>query len=133
MFFDDFEDLFLSPFDLDWDKKSYKFNRAEKDMHPYSVIDKEEETIIVHNVLGIDKKDLKVTKEKENGITYIVIEGKTKDTITNKEYSVSSRFALDENQLDFSKIKSTMKNGLLYIVISTKEPEKNTKDTIEIL
>ena len=24
-------------FPLDWDKKNYKFNREEKDMHPYTI------------------------------------------------------------------------------------------------
>ena len=102
-------------------------------MHPYSIITDEEKTIIVHNVLGINKEDLEVTKSKENGTTYIAIEGKTKDNLTNKEYSVSSRFALNDKELDLSNIKSNMRNGLLYIIISAKKPEEPTKDTIEIL
>mgnify|MGYP003481258011 CR=1 FL=1 len=47
---------FINPFD--WDKTLYKFNRAEKDMNPYSIVNKKDEVIIVHNILGIDKKDL---------------------------------------------------------------------------
>ena len=31
----DIFDWFFPAFD--WDKKSYKFNRDEKDMHPYSI------------------------------------------------------------------------------------------------
>ena len=53
---DDFLNLFIDP--LTWDKNSYKFNREEKDMRPYSVTNTKKDTIIVHNVLGIDKKDL---------------------------------------------------------------------------
>lgn len=133
MFEFDFDDLF-SPLLLDWDKKNYKFNREEKDMHPYSIKNTEKETIITHNILGIDKKDLKVSREAENGVSYIVISGKTKDNITGKEYSVNSRFALDEKQLDFAKINVTAKNGLLYITIPTKRIEnKKTKYDIEIL
>ena len=45
---------FINPFD--WDKTLYKFNRAEKDMNPYSIVNKKDEVIIVHNILGIDKK-----------------------------------------------------------------------------
>ena len=55
------------------------------------------------------------------------------DSLTKREYSVSSRFALNEEELDLSNIKSSMRNGLLYIIIPAKKPEKPTKDTIEIL
>lgn len=132
MFDNELIDFLFEPFD--WDKKSYKFNREEKDMHPYSIIKNDKETIITHNVLGINKEDLKLTKKNENGDGYIVIEGKTKDELTNKEYSVSSRFALDESQLDLSDIKSSIKNGLLYIIIPNKKDKKLKKEEqIEIL
>lgn len=132
MFDSELIDFLFEPFD--WDKKSYKFNREEKDMHPYSIIKNDKETIITHNVLGINKEDLKLTRKNENGDSYIVIEGKTKDELTNKEYSVSSRFALDESQLDLSGIKSSVKNGLLYIVIPNKKDKKLKKEEqIEIL
>ena len=123
-----FDDLFNS---FDWDKKNYKFNRDEKDMHPYSIIDNEKEVIIVHNVLGIDKKDLKIYLNKENGNTYILIEGKSIDELTKKEYSISSKFAIDATQLNIKNISSTMKNGLLYIVIPLKKEEK-LKENIQI-
>lgn len=132
MFDSELIDFLFEPFD--WDKKSYKFNREEKDMHPYSIIKNDKETIITHNVLGINKEDLKLTRKNENGDSYIVIEGKTKDELTNKEYSVSSRFALDKSQLDLSGIKSSVKNGLLYIIIPNKEDKKLKKEEqIEIL
>ena len=133
MFEKDIFDLFLNtPFD--WDKKSYKFNRDEKDMHPYSVINHENKSIIVHNVVGINKKDLKIKIEKDSMNVYIVIEGESKDEITNKVYSVSSRFAIDYSQLDIKKATSTMNNGLLYITIPFLEPAEELKEnTIEIL
>lgn len=129
MFDFDLDNLFNS---FDWDRKNYKFNRDEKDMHPYSVINNKKETIIVHNVLGVDKKDLKISLNKENGNTYILIEGKSVDSLTQKEYSISSRFAIDTTQLDIKKITSTMKNGLLYITIPLKPEEKSENIKIEI-
>lgn len=133
MFEKDIFDLFLNtPFD--WDKKSYKFNRDEKDMHPYSIINHEDKSIIVHNIVGINKKDLKIRLEKEAGNAFIVIEGRTKDEITNKVYSVSSRFAIDYTQLDIKKATSTMNNGLLYITIPFLVIDNtNSVETIEIL
>ena len=90
----------------------------------FSIINNKKETIIVHNVLGIDKKDLKISLNKESGNTYILIEGKSIDELTKKEYSISSRFALDTAQLDIKNVTSTMKNGLLYITIPLKKEEK---------
>lgn len=127
----DFIDLFLDP--LDWDKDFYKFNREEKDMHPYSLKNKDKDTVITHNVLGIDKKDLKLTLKKEKGVHYIYIVGETKDDITGKTYSVSSKFALDEEQLDLDHISSIMRNGLLYITIPNKKEKKIADKNIEIL
>lgn len=122
--FDDFLDTF------DWDKKNYRFSRDEKDMHPYSVVNTKDNSIIVHNIVGINKEDLKLICLKENGDTYIKIEGKTKDSMTGKEYSISSRFAIDPSQLDIRKITSSTKNGLLYIIIPCKPEEK--PETIKI-
>ena len=118
---------------FDWDKKNYRFNREEKDMHPYSVSNTKETSTIVHNVLGINKEDVKLSLSKENGNTYILIEGKSKDSVTGKEYSVSSRFAIDASQLDLSKITSTMKNGLLYITMPFKKQEQPKNIKIDIL
>lgn len=130
MFDNDFFNLILEdPFT--WDKNSYKFNRSEKDMHPYSVVDSKDVLIIVHNVLGIDKKDLKLTIKNEKNKTVLTIEGKTKDVITTKEYSVSSKFDLAADQLDLTKISSQLNNGLLYITIVKKKIEPQTK-TIDI-
>ena len=132
MFDKDVIDLFLNP--LDWDKNFYKFNREEKDMHPYSVNDVKDKVIIVHNILGIDKKDLKLTRKTENKTTYIIIEGKTKDEITGKEYSVNSKFAVDDTQLDLNNVSSRAKNGLLYIIIPKKIEMPKLKDiNIDIL
>ena len=93
---DDFLNLFIDP--LTWDKGSYKFNREEKDMRPYSVTNTKKDTIIVHNVLGIDKKDLKLTiKSSKEGI-FLLIEGKTKDSLTEKEEKSP---AAEKNSLHF--------------------------------
>lgn len=132
----DYSDLINAFFPVpvfDWDKSSYKFNRDEKDMHPYSIKYGEKEILITHNILGIDKKDLKITNESENGTTFILIKGKTKDDISGKEYSVDSRFTFDETQLDLSDIKAIARNGLLYITIPKKKKEiKKESKNIEI-
>ena len=101
-------------------------------MHPYSCSQNEKATIITHNIVGIDKEDLKISTEYVNGVAQIIITGKTKDSITGKEYSINSKFTVDENKLDLSKIKATAKNGLLYITIPNKikKEEKIKKDIV---
>ena len=103
-------DLF-DPFNFNFDKKFYNFNREEKDMHPYSILNKENATILTHNVLGLNKEDIKLSKKKENGVPYLYISGKTTDEITGKTYELNSRFAMVEDKWDLSKVTSTMKNG----------------------
>jgi HSP20 family molecular chaperone IbpA len=112
---------------FDFDKKFYNFNREEKDMHPYSILNKEDATVLTHNVLGLNKEDIQLSKKKENGVAYIVIAGKTTDEVTGKTYSINSRFSVDENKVDLSKVSSTMKNGLLYITIPYKKEDKEAQ------
>lgn len=121
---------FINPFD--WDKTLYKFNRAEKDMNPYSIVNKKDEVIIVHNILGIDKKDLKLQVKVENHKRYLIIEGRTKDEITEKEYSISSSFEVDDRNLDMKKAKITVDRGLLFIRIPLKKEKIEEAYTIEI-
>ncbi len=128
---DNLLDLF---FPLNWDKKAYAFNRDEKDMHPYSIQRDDNNVIITHNILGVDKKDLKVSLETVDKVISININGKTKDKITGKEYSVNSNFYLDPASLDINGIKTFASNGLLYMIIPKLELPKTkpTKYTLEV-
>ena len=119
-------DLIFNPLEkgLVFDKDFYNFNREEKDMAPLKQVKKDDKIILTHNVLGINKEDLKVKTITENGKTFITIEGKTKDEYTGKEYSVNSRFQIDDSNLDLSTIKSKMKNGLIYLEINYKKAQK---------
>lgn len=113
------DDLFFNP--LNWDKDFYNFNRSEKDMSPYSIVKPDASKIIlVHNVLGIKKEDLDLTKKVEKGYVFLIIKGKTKDDITGKEYSINSRFHIDDTEYDLNEMTAEMKNGLLYIEIPKK-------------
>lgn len=122
-------DLF-NPFD--WDKDFYRFNRIEKDMNPYSIYNKENGIVLTHNVLGINKEDLKISTKTENHTSFIVIEGKTKDEVTGKEYSINSRFGIDRSKMDIVNAKCSMKNGLLYIDIPYKKESKSKDRILEI-
>lgn len=108
---------------LAWDKNSYKFNRGEHDMAPYTVHNLKDKVIVVHNVLGINKEDLKIATKVENHNNYITITGKTYDAITGKEYSINSTFTFDDSKVDIATAKCSMNNGLLYIEMKFKKEE----------
>ena len=123
------DDIF-NPFD--WDKDFYSFSRREKDMNPYSIYNKEGGIVLVHNVLGINKEDLKISPKTENHTSFIIIEGKSKDEKTKKEYSINSKFYFDSSKIDLENAKCSMKNGLLYIDIPYKVEPKIEEKTLAI-
>lgn len=114
--------------DLGWDKSFYSFFRSEKDQTPYSIIRKDNGTmILVHNVLGINKEDLEVKLKSEDGQRVLYITGETHDEKTEKRYSINSRFVI-KNGSRIESIESEAKNGLLYVTISfVEEPEEKIK------
>ena len=124
--FDPFGDL------VDFDRHFYFFNRDEKDMQPYDIVRKENALIITHNVLGLNKEDLKVTIKTENLKHYLVISGTSKDELTGKTYSINSRLSYNPDEIDISKATSELKNGLLYITIPYKAKEKLDETSVQI-
>ena len=124
--FDPFGDLF------DFDRHFYFFNRDEKDMQPYDIVRKENALIITHNVLGLNKEDLKVTIKTENLKHYLVISGTSKDELTGKTYSINSRLSYNPDEIDISKATSELKNGLLYITIKYKAKEQLDETSVQI-
>ena len=99
-------------------------------MAPYSVYNRKDEVIVVHNVLGINKEDLKIITKSENHENYITIAGKTVDAVTGKEYSINSTFTFDDSKVDMSTAKCSMNNGLLYITMKYKKEEVKKKENI---
>lgn len=116
------KDLFLLNDLFDFDRKFYTFVRPEKDMMPYTIINKENQTILIHNVIGINKEDLKISVKTENGEKILYISGQTKDNISGNNYEVNSRFKIKAQSI--KNIECECANGLLYVTISYNEPEE---------
>lgn len=112
-----FDDLFFN-----WDKSFYNFDRIVHDQAPYKILNKDNKLVIVHNVVGIDQKDIKIDIEQEDDRSFLVISGKTHNDDLNYDYTVNSRFAFNASRVD--KINYKMENGLLYIEIKKKGQEK---------
>jgi len=109
-------------FIFDFDKEFYNFTRPIRDMQPYEIVRQENKAIIVHNVLGISKDDISVTVEKVRNADYLIISGDTKNEITNKTYSVNSRFSINADEI--KGIEWYVKDGLVIVEIEFKKPEK---------
>ena len=111
-------------FDLDFDKEFYRFTRNLKDMYPYEIIRKDNRATVIHNVVGLSKDDIKISLEREGKIDYLVISGEKKNEITDKIYKVDSRFTINLDEIATEGIEWEVKDGLLYVYVAFKEPEK---------
>ncbi len=111
-------------FGLDFDKEFYRFTRNLKDMYPYEIVKKDNRATIIHNVVGLSKDDIKISLEREGKIDYLVISGEKKNEITNKIYKVDSRFTINVDEITEEGIEWEVKDGLLYVYIAFKKPEK---------
>lgn len=104
----------------------------EKEKHNFSTrhwqaIVKDDKAILVYDVHGFGSEDLKITKQSEDGVPYIVIEGKTKNEILDCEMEIKTRWAIPYKQ--FKKPTKKIENGMLYIFV---EPEVVKEEIEEI-
>jgi len=117
MFFNEFND-----FDAIFDKAFYNFNRDIKDQYPYKIKKYDDRIVIVHNILGVSAKDIKIDVTKDNRSEYLVISGSTKNETLDTTFSINTRFEINAN--DIENIEYMADNGLLYVTIYTKKPIK---------
>ena len=111
---------------FDFDRDFYRFTRNLKDMYPYEIIrrDNDNEAIVVHNVVGLSKDDIKISVDRDNEYDYLVIAGERKNEVTDKIYKVDSRFIINLDDIDSNGVEYKVEDGLLYIYIKFKTPEK---------
>ena len=116
--------MFLD-FDLFFDRPFYRFQRELKDMYPYEVVKKDNQVILVHNVVGLGKNDINIKLERDERYDYLVISGEKKNEITNKIDKVDSRFKINLKQLDKDGIEWKVEDGLLYIYITYQKHKQS--------
>ena len=115
--------MFLD-FDLFFDRPFYRFQRDLKDIYPYEVVRKDNQIILVHNVVGLGRNDINIKLERDERYDYLVISGEKKNDITNKIDKVDSRFKINLKQLDKDGIEWKVEDGLLYIYITYQKPKQ---------
>lgn len=114
----------LFDFDLYFDRPFYRFQRDLKDIYPYEVVRKDNQVIIVHNVVGLSRNDINIKLERDDRFDYLIISGEKKNEITNKIDKVDSRFKINLKQLDKDGIEWKVEDGLLYIYITYQKPKQ---------
>lgn len=102
----------------------------EKCKHNFSTrhwqeIIKDDKAILAYDLHGINPDDLKVIKTSEDGVSYITIEGKTKNEILDCEIEVKTRWAIPYKQ--FKKPTKKVENGILYIFVE----QETVKEEVE--
>lgn len=107
---------------LDWLEPMWSFDRVTSNKKPYTIKKDKEKCLIVHEAMGISENDITVEVQKERGISYLVLKGSSKNEVTGDTYRFNSVFQIDENQI--KTITKVARDGLLYVYIEYKEPEK---------
>ncbi|MDK2900938.1 MAG: hypothetical protein PWQ45_1524, partial [Thermosipho sp. (in: thermotogales)] len=103
----------------------------EKRKHNFSTrhwqeIIKDDKAILCYDIHGVNPTDIKVTKIVEDSISYIKIEGKTKNDILDCEMEVDARWAIPYKQ--FKKPTKKIENGLLYIFVEQEVVEEEIEE-----
>lgn len=106
---------------LDFDQKSWRFNRDILDSKPYTMVKKDKSTVIYLNCLGVNEKDIQITTNSEGRNNYLSITGETKieDLQT---YNVSAKFLINPEEIE--SIDYETKNGLLIVTVTFKTISK---------
>lgn len=106
---------------LDFDAKSWRFNRDILDSKPYKMVRGEKSTEIYLNCLGVDVNDISVKIEDEGRNSYLVVNGETKiDRL--QTYNVNAKFVVYPDEIE--SVEYAAKNGLLIITVIFKTVEK---------
>ncbi|MFR3182160.1 MAG: Hsp20/alpha crystallin family protein [Clostridia bacterium] len=98
-----------------------KFGSLFDDFDDLSIYKKGNKTILVYEVVGINKEDLKVQLMSKNGENKIIITGETENDITESKYMIDTEVVLDEKAI--RNVSSRVENGLLYVTVEYAELE----------
>lgn len=109
-------------FNFDFLLDDYFFNRPVKDMTPYKMVEKEGKLVIILNTLGISPKDIDVEVEDGTNIQFLKISGKTKNQMSDKEYSINMTFSVKK---PMESVNWQSEDGLTYLEVKFLEPIKS--------
>ena len=117
---------------LNFDRSHFYYNRPFYDQKPFYEIQKEDREILIVTVPGMEEKDITLELTKEGQLYYLTLDcERNNKLIDDKPFNLHLRWSIDKDSIQEDNIKPKLKNGLLYITLFYKKPEK-TKIEINI-
>lgn len=112
----------LSNFIVDFLNDAYTFSRPLSNKASAYKRDYEDKITIIQEAYGVSEDNISVEVTKEYGSSFLKVKGSTKNDILNATFEFSNSFKIDPDTIKAINYKA--KDGLLYIDLLKKEPEK---------
>lgn len=112
----------LSNFIVDFLNDAYTFSRPLSNKVSAYKRDYEDKITIIQEAYGVSEDNISVEVTKEYGSSFLKVKGSTKNDILNATFEFSNSFKIDPDTIKAINYKA--KDGLLYIDLLKKEPEK---------
>ena len=102
-------------------------------MEGADIIEGENSYLVIAEIPGVNKEDIHITfDEGEMTITAKQNVEKNKKYLIRERHPMTLKRTVSFGEIDEEKMSAKYENGLLYITILTKAPEKKEKKTITI-
>ena len=100
---------------------------------PIDIIEGENSYLVIAEIPGVNKEDIHITfDDGEMTITAKQNVEKNKKYLIRERHPMTLKRTVSFGEIDEEKMSAKYENGLLYITILTKAPEKKEKKTITI-
>jgi HSP20 family molecular chaperone IbpA len=113
--------FFLSDL-LSFDDTHYRFSRPMLEREGWYSLEKDGKLLLLLNVLGVDKKDIKLdVKSYDNNKQLISVNGTTKNEKFDKDFSINMNIIVGK---PMENLEWDVENGFLTAEITFQEPVK---------
>lgn len=114
--------MFSRDFIMDFLNDAYTFSRPLSNKVSAYKRDYEDKITIIQEAYGVPEEDISLELVKERGTSFLKVKGSTKNEVLNATFEFSNSFVVDPNAI--KEVNYKAKDGLLYIDLVKKEPEK---------
>ena len=112
----------FSNFIVDFLNDAYTFSRPLSNKVSAYKREYEDKITIIQEAYGVSEDNVTVDIVKEYGSSYLKVKGSTKNEVLNATFEFSNSFKIDPDTI--KEINYKCKDGLLYIDLLKKKPEK---------
>ncbi len=120
-------------YDLVNEMNNLFYNDGGYKSFPIDIIEGENSYLVIAEIPGVNKEDIHITfDDGEMTITAKQNVEKNKKYLIRERHPMTLKRTVSFGEIDEEKMSAKYENGLLYITILTKAPEKKEKKTITI-